>query len=150
MNWRRLLFNSNLTGDAGIVPTIVRVLAGLTLIGVSLSKFTRYEDLVDSFIRYGIPLPEQSVYLAGTVELVGGFLLLIGLITRLAAIAVAGNMLVAVLTGGRIDVDFFHTGLGLILLFCALFLIWSGPGKAAVDNRWADHDSLEPPEPRPM
>ena len=130
------LFASRLRGGAQWWSTGVRWLAGAVLVSVSLSKFTRHEDLVAAFERYGIPFPDQSVYLAGTIELLGGLLLLIGLLTRLAALAVAGNMFVAVLTGGRIDVDFYHTGLGSLLFLAALFLLWSGPGRVAIDNRW--------------
>jgi putative oxidoreductase len=135
------LFASRLRGGAQWWSTAVRWLAGAVLVSVSLSKFTRHEDLVAAFERYGIPFPDQSVYLAGTIELLGGLLLLIGLLTRLAALAVAGNMFVAVLTGGRIDVDFYHTGLGSLLFLAALFLLWSGPGRVAIDNRWVQQPS---------
>ena len=132
------LFASRLRGGAQWWSMAVRWLAGVVLVSVSLSKFTRHEDLVAAFERYGIPFPEQSVYLAGTIELLGGVLLVLGLLTRLASLAVAGNMFVAVLTGGRIDVDFYHTGLGSLLFLAALFLLWSGPGRLAIDNRWID------------
>jgi putative oxidoreductase len=119
----------------GSWPLVVRVAAGVTLITVSLSKFTRHEELVDSFERYGLPWPDASVYVAGAVELVGGVLLVVGLITRVAAAVVAINMTVAVLTGGRVDVDLYHVGLGVVLLIAALFLLWSGGGPLSVDER---------------
>ena len=116
-------------------PLVVRVSAGGALIAVSLSKFTRHEALVDSFERYGLPWPDASVYLAGTVELGGGLLLLVGLLTRVAAAVVAINMTVALLTGGRVDVDLYHVGLGSVLLVAALFLLWAGGGPWSVDER---------------
>ncbi|MGH9271419.1 MAG: DoxX family protein [Ilumatobacteraceae bacterium] len=118
-------------------PLVVRLPAGVVLVVVSLSKFTRHDSLVESFERYGVPWPDASVYLAGTVELVGGVLLILGLLTRLAAAAVAGNMLVALATGGRVDVDLYHVGLGSVLLVAALFLAWSGGGPWSVDERLA-------------
>ena len=121
--------------DVGWWPLVVRVAAGVTLIVVSLSKFTRHEALVDSFERYGLPWPDASVYLAGTVELIGGVLLVVGLITRVAAAVVAINMTVAVLTGGRVDIDLYHVGLGSLLLAAALFLLWAGGGPWSVDER---------------
>jgi putative oxidoreductase len=139
-----MLFNTRFNGDGAWAPTVVRWFAGVILIAVSLSKFTRHQDLVDAFERYSIPFPEASVYLAGTVELLGGLCLILGLLTRLAAVAVAGNMTVAVLTGGRVDPDFQHLWLGLILLFGALFVVWSGPGRVAIDNRF-----VKVPEPVP-
>ena len=114
---------------------VVRVSAGVALIAVSLSKFTRHEALVDSFERYGLPWPDASVYMAGTVELGGGLLLLVGLLTRVAAAVVAINMTVALLTGGRVDVDVYHVGLGSVLLLAALFLVWAGSGPLSIDER---------------
>ena len=75
------------------------------------------------------------MYLAGTIELCGGVLFVLGLVTRLAALAVAGNMVVALVTGGRVDVDLYHVGLGTVLLAAALFLLWAGGGPWSVDER---------------
>ncbi len=117
-------------------PLVVRVIAGVVLVVVSLSKFTRHDSLVDSFERYGIPWPDLAVYVAGTVELVGGLLLVVGLLARLAAALVAVNMVVALATGGRVEVDLYHVGLGGLLLAAALFLVWAGAGPWSVDERW--------------
>jgi putative oxidoreductase len=121
-------------------PALVRVAAGVTLIAVSLSKFTRHEELVESFERYGLPWPDASVYLAGTIELCGGVLFVLGLVTRLAALAVTGSMVVALATGGRVDVDLYHVGLGAALLAAALFLLWSGAGPWSIDERLVRRD----------
>ena len=128
-------------------PAVIRLAAGVTLIVVSLSKFTRHEQLVESFERYGLPWPDASVYLAGTIELCGGVLLVLGLVTRLAALAVAGNLVVALATGGRVEVDLYHVGLGAALLAAALFLLWSGAGPWSVDERLVRH--LRQPVSRP-
>ncbi|MGH9272292.1 MAG: DoxX family protein [Ilumatobacteraceae bacterium] len=121
----------------GWSPLVVRLITGVVLVVVSLSKFTRHESLVDSFERYGIPAPDLAVYVAGTVELVGGLLLVVGLLVRLAAALVAVNMAVALATGGRVDVDLYHVGLGSLLLGAALFLVWAGAGPWSVDERLA-------------
>ena len=109
--------------------------AGVTLIAVSLSKFTRHETLVDSFERYGLPWPDASVFAAGTAELLGGLLLVVGLVTRVAAAVVTINMTVALLTGGRVEVDLYHLGLGSVLLIAAVFLLWAGGGPWSIDER---------------
>lgn len=116
-------------------PVVVRLAAGIVLVIVSLSKFTRHSSLVDSFERYGVPWPDAAVYVAGTVELVGGLLQIVGLLTRLAAAAVAVNMAVALLTGGRVDTDLYHVGLGSLLLVATLFLLWAGAGPWSIDHR---------------
>ena len=119
----------------GSSPLIVRVAAGVTLIAVALSKFTRHETLVDSFERYGLPWPDVSVFAAGTVELLGGLLLVVGLVTRVAAAVVTINLTVALLTGGRVEVDLYHLGLGSVLLIAAVFLLWAGGGPWSIDER---------------
>jgi putative oxidoreductase len=116
-------------------PLVVRLPTGVILVVVSLSKFTRHQNLVDSFERYGLPWPDTAVYVAGTIELVGGVLLIIGLVTRLAAAAVTASMAVALATGGRVDADLYHLGLGSLLLAAALFLVWAGAGPWSVDER---------------
>jgi putative oxidoreductase len=129
------MFRTRLTGPAAVVPFVVRVAAGITMIAVSLSKFTRHESLVDSFERYDIPAADLAVYLAGTIELVGGVLLVVGFLVRPVGLVVALHFLVAVLTGGRVDTDFFHVGLGALLLAAGLFLAWAGAGRWSVDER---------------
>jgi len=62
-------------------------------------------------------------------------LLVLGLLTRLAGAAIAANMVVALATGGRVDVDLYHVGLGSLLLAAALFLVWSGAGPWSLDER---------------
>jgi putative oxidoreductase len=129
------MFRPRLTGPAAVVPFVVRLAAGVTMIAVSLSKFTRHESLVESFERYDIPAAELAVYLAGTIELVGGVLFVIGFLVRPVGVVVAAHFLVAVLTGGRVDTDLFHVGLGSLLLAAGLFLAWSGAGRWSVDER---------------
>lgn len=118
-------------------PLVVRLPTGVILVVVSLSKFTRHGSLVESFERYGVPWPDASVYLAGTVELVGGLLIVVGLVIRLAALGVAANMVVALATAGRVDTDLYHVGLGSLLLAAAVFLVWAGAGPWSVDERLA-------------
>jgi putative oxidoreductase len=133
-----VMFRSRLDGRAGLIPLVVRLAAGVTLVAVSLSKFTRHDSLVDSFERYGIPAADLSVYVAGAVELVGGLLLLVGFLVRPTGVVIAAQFTVAVLTGGRVDTDFFHVGLGSMLLAAGVFLAWSGAGRLSVDER-IDH-----------
>lgn len=129
------LFSERLTGSAGWLPTVVRLLSGAALVAVSLSKFTRHQQLVESFERYGVPAADISVYVAGVIELVGGVLLVLGLFTRVAALVVVVNMIVATATGGRVERDLYHLGLGPLLLVAAAFLMWSGAGRLSLDTR---------------
>ena len=128
----RLLLSRRI-GPDWLVPA-VRVVAGLILVAVSLSKFTRHQDLVEAFERYAIPAPDASVYLAGAVELLGGLALVAGAVVRVSGAVVTFNMTVALFTGGLVDRDLYHLGLGGLLLVAAGFVTYAGAGRWSVDE----------------
>lgn len=82
-----------------------------------------------------MPLPELATYLVGGLELGGGILLALGLLTRLAALGLAVNMAVAVATAGRIEGGLVNLGLAPALLAAMLVLLWTGAGRPSVDDR---------------
>ena len=69
-----------------------------------------------------------AVWVSGTIEVVGGVLLVAGLLTRLAAAALAVNLVVAISTAGVMEGGSFHLGVGPTLLVAMLFLLWAGGG----------------------
>ncbi len=74
---------------------------------------------------------------AGVIELVGGFLLLIGLFTRPAAFLLAGEMAVAYFGFHAFEAFWPILNKGeLAALYCFVFLFFSvaGPGKFALDK----------------
>lgn len=74
---------------------------------------------------------------AGVIELVGGFLLLIGLFTRPAAFILAGEMAVAYFGFHALEAFWPILNKGeLAALYCFVFLFFSvaGPGKFALDK----------------
>jgi putative oxidoreductase len=75
--------------------------------------------------------------LAGSAEFFGGLLLIIGLLTRPAALALAFTMLVAMVTV-HLQNGFFMSNNGyefaLALLAASLALAVSGAGKLALDS----------------
>jgi putative oxidoreductase len=78
---------------------LVRVLVGWVLVSEGVQKFLFPELLgVGRFTRIGIPAPGVMAPFVGAVEIAGGALLLVGLMTRLAAIPLLINMAVAVLS----------------------------------------------------
>jgi putative oxidoreductase len=81
----------------------VRLAAGVTFVGFSLGKFIRHDAERGAFERYGIPFPDAATYLIGGLELVGGAALLIGLLVRPFALALACNMVGAISTAGHVD-----------------------------------------------
>ena len=124
----------------------VRLAAGVTFVGFSLGKFIRHDAERGAFERYGIPFPDGATYLIGGLELVGGAALVIGLLVRPFAFALACNMVGAISTAGRIDGGPVHLLLAPTLLTGTLFLLWAGPGAASLDGRLAARQRCtEPP-----
>ena len=111
-----------------------RLGAGAVLIGFGLSKFTRHAAEAAAFERYGLPWPSAFAFVIGVVEVGGGTLLALGLASRLVALLLAGNMLGAILTGGRVDGGPVHLGLAPALLVLLLVLLRAGPGTWSVDR----------------
>jgi putative oxidoreductase len=135
-DWQHRLFASRFEGAGAWVTTVVRVVTGVLFVSFSTGKFTDHMMESADFEHYGLPWPDGAVYLAGTVELVGGLLLLVGLFTRPAALVLACNMVVAIATAGRVEGGTFHLGVGPAMLVAMLFLVWAGPGRLAVDDRF--------------
>lgn len=119
------------------VPVVLRVTAGTIFVLFSFGKFLHRGAEIRAFDRYGVPWPEVTVALVGVLELVGGALLVIGLLTRPAALALAANMVGAIVTGGRVDGGVIHLGLAPALLIAMLILVRTGAGSRSVDRRWA-------------
>ena len=128
---RRLLSTGSQTA-----PMILRVATGILFVVFSFGKFLHRDAEIRAFDRFGVPWPEVTVTLVGVVELVGGALLIVGLLTRPAALALAANMLGAIATGGRVDGGVIHLGLAPALLVAMLILVRTGAGSRSVDRRW--------------
>jgi putative oxidoreductase len=126
---------SRVRGRAAAATTAVRVVTGVFFIFVSIGKFTDHAQEVADFDRYGAPIPDIAVYGVGALELLGGIALVLGLATRVAALLLAGDMIGAIATAGRVDGGSFHLGVAPTLLVAMLFLLWAGPALLALDNR---------------
>jgi putative oxidoreductase len=125
------------SGGAAWIPTVVRVVTGLFFVSTSFGKFLDYSKEVDDFRGFEVPWPEVAVPVVGVVELVGGLLLVIGLLTRPAAFVLALNMVGALATAGRVEGGSFHLVYAPVLLVAMVFLCWAGPGRVSVDERLA-------------
>jgi putative oxidoreductase len=78
---------------------LVRMVVGAVFLSEGTQKFLFPEALgVGRFIKIGIPSPEILAPFVGVVEIGAGALILLGLFTRPAAVALIINMLVAILT----------------------------------------------------
>ena len=125
---------------------LIRILVGWVFLSEGIQKFLFPDALgVGRFVKIGIPWPQVMGPFVGVVEIVCGSLLLIGLLTRLAAIPLLIDICVALystkvvtlakngfwgtLHEARTDVSMV---LGLI------FLLLVGGGTLALDARYPE------------
>jgi uncharacterized membrane protein YphA (DoxX/SURF4 family) len=88
-----------LASDALAAVLLIRFLVGAVFVSEGLQKFLFPAELgVGRFTKIGLPSPEMLAPFVGSVEIVGGLLLLLGLCTRLASVALIIDMLVAIAT----------------------------------------------------
>lgn len=126
---------------------LIRILAGTVFLSEGIQKFLFPDALgVGRFAKIGIPVPELSAPFIGVVEIVAGALLLLGLLSRLAAVFLLADISVAIATTklpmliakgfwttaheARTDWSMF---LGLV------FLLVAGSGPRSLDARLIRH-----------
>src|SRR5271157_4366624 len=79
--------------------SLIRVLVGWVFLSEGIQKFLFPDALgVGRFVKIGIPAPQFFAPFVGVVEIVCGSLLILGLLTRLAAIPLLIDISVAILT----------------------------------------------------
>ena len=82
------------------VLLVLRLLSGGVFVVFGIGKFVNHASELASFRSYGLPAPEIFVVVIGLIELVGGLLLIIGLLTRPVALVLAGDMVGAIVVSG--------------------------------------------------
>jgi uncharacterized membrane protein YphA (DoxX/SURF4 family) len=90
------LTNPPVDGPASIL--LLRLMAGGVFLWEGILKFVYVNQGVGRFTKLGFPFPQATAQFVGTLEIVGGVLLLLGLCTRLIAIPFVLEMIVAILT----------------------------------------------------
>lgn len=91
------------------------------------------------FESLGIPFPVVMAVLVGILEFGGGILLALGLLTQPVALLLAIDMLVATATfhwpqGFFVTRDAIGIEFTMVLMFAALALVFTGPGRLSVDE----------------
>lgn len=126
------------------VPALIpRLIVGLIFLSEGIQKYITPDARgAGRFMRIGFSHPSFWAYFTGSFEIVCGFLILVGLFTRLAAIPLLIIMLVAFITTKvpiLIDKGFwslahdYRTDFAMTLLL--IYLLIYGGGKGSVDNR---------------
>jgi putative oxidoreductase len=123
------------------VLLVLRLYWGWSFFQTGLGKLQNLERTTDFFQSLGLPLPGLNAAMAGSVECVGGLLLLAGLASRLTAIPLIVTMIVAYLTA-EIDVvrnifsepDKFTGADPFLFLLTAVLILVFGPGVISLDR----------------
>jgi uncharacterized membrane protein YphA (DoxX/SURF4 family) len=106
----------------------VRWTAAIVFVGFGAAKFANHTFELVSFRQYGLPLPDAFVYAIGVLELGGGLLLASGVLVRLAALVLAGDMVGAIIVSGVAKGELISLVLAPAELVAMLVLLWAGSG----------------------
>jgi uncharacterized membrane protein YphA (DoxX/SURF4 family) len=139
MNWTRLLGST-----APKATMLIRLMVGAVFLSEGTQKFLFPVILgVGRFAKIGLPNPEFLGYFVGSFETVCGALVLLGLLTRLAAIPLIIIMLVAIATTKvpiLLNEGFWkmahETRTDWAMLLGSLFLLIVGAGHWSLDAYW--------------
>jgi putative oxidoreductase len=118
-------------------PLAVRIVVGWVFLWSGWTKLNALPRMIENFREWGIPAPELFTPLASGIEFVCGILLLIGLLTRFAAVPMMIVMLVAIVSAKWADVDSLETFLGFDEVAYFVMFAWlaiAGPGPVSVDH----------------
>ena len=122
--------------NAGLA--LLRVITGIIFAAHGGQKLFVYglAGVSGAFAQMGVPLPGVTGPLVAFVEFFGGIALILGVLTRLAALGLAIDMLGAILLV-KIKGGFFApkgSEYELLLFAAAAALALTGPGMFSIDN----------------
>ena len=119
-----------------LAPLFARITVGWVFLLSGWGKLHNLPQVTENFIGWGIPFPHFFTPLTSGIEFFGGLFLLLGLLTRISAGALAVTMIVAIKAAKWGDVDSLEALLGFDEFeYLALFL-WlaiAGPGFLSLD-----------------
>ena len=117
---------------------ILRVITGIVFAAHGYQKLFVYgmAGVQGAFTKMGAPMPTLTGPLVALLEFFGGLALVVGLLTRLAALGLAIEMLGAILIVHLAGGFFLPAGyeFALLLLAASLTVAVAGPGAFSVDG----------------
>ena len=122
---------------AWLGPLAVRLTLGIVFATSGWGKLHALANVTQYFASLGIPAPHAQALLVSLVELGGGIMLVLGFGTRLAALLLAGVMVVAIWTAKLPEVHGVVDLAGTVEVAYLVTLVWllvSGGGAASIDR----------------
>lgn len=116
---------------------IIRIVTGIAFLMHGWQKVFQFgfPGVAGAFTKMGVPMPGVMGPFIALLELLGGVALIIGLLTRLAALGLMFDMLGAILLVHLAGGFFLPAGYeyALLLFASSLALVLGGPGALSVD-----------------
>jgi putative oxidoreductase len=119
----------------------VRLYWGWQLVQSGWGKLHNLDKVAEFFTSLSLPMPAQTALAISCLEFFGGIFLALGLLSRLTALVLTINMLMAYITADReallsifSDPDKFYAAAPYTFLIASLIVLIFGPGKIALDT----------------
>jgi len=119
---------------------LVRLYWGWQFWQTGWGKLGRIPGVTEYFAGMGIPFPHANAVFVSWLEFVGGYLLFFGLASRLIALPLAIDMIVAYWYGDHAALLQIHSNPGnfyaaapYTFLFASLMILIFGPGRFSLD-----------------
>lgn len=121
----------------GFTVALLRAFVGLVFVAHGWGKVVDIPGTIQNFASIGIPEPHVMVYVAIAGEFFGGLGLLLGALTRVAALGTLCTMLVAIITV-HVGHGFWNKNGGLeyplLLALISMFFVSYGAGPYSLDS----------------
>ena len=134
------LFERALSNLQSPLLLAVRLYWGWQFFQTGYGKLMHISKVIGFFTSLGIPLPAFNAYFVSWLECAGGILLILGLGSRIIALPLTIDMLVAYITADRealfsifSDPGKFYASDAYTFLFASLLVLVFGPGKISID-----------------
>ena len=126
---------------------VIRFIIGIQLMEAGFGKLLNIETPIGYFTSLGIPFPVENAWLVAFTETFGGLFLALGFLTRLTAVPLIVNFIVAYLTTEQeslkkladlskfpdLNTDAFFAAAPFLFLATAVLVLAFGPGALSVD-----------------
>lgn len=118
---------------------LLRIFTGLSLaLAHGINKLPPSDGFIETVGKLGFVMPDLFAWLSGCAEFFGGLLLVIGFLTRPAALFITINLSVAAFLRHAAD-PFSSKERALLYLAIAILLLISGSGKYGIDSLFRKH-----------